>query len=156
MKIGYRLVGLWIVGAIVYDLPSNRASAELIFEKGSGTTLKEVPLGGIVVDDNTTIPINLGPTYNLGSSFSGRFYGQPVSSIGNPMGTLYVSENGNLNFSENGLAGDGSFFPTSPTSPFVPRIAPLWDDVMLFEGSIAELSTIPFRASISQSVGKTP
>jgi PEP-CTERM motif len=105
------------------------ATAELVFEKGGGSTLQSVPVGGSFIDDDATHAINLGPAYNLGAPFGGKFYGQPVSIIGNPTSTLYVAENGNLNFSN-----DGSFFPTSPLSPIVPRIAPLWDDVLLLEG----------------------
>ncbi len=124
MRARYGRRHLWIGSLCLAIVSCDVAIAELIFEKGGGTTLLSLPNGGAgFIDDDTT------HTINLGTSFGGRFYGVPVNSIGNPTGTIDVAENGNLNFS-----GDGSFFPSSPLSPVVPRIAPLWDDVILLEG----------------------
>ncbi len=53
-----------------------------------------------------------------------RFYGTDRSEI-------WVSENGNLNFS-----ADGSFSPTLLGAPSHARIAPLWDDFLLLQGEV--------------------
>ena len=115
MRVGHRHGGCWVGGLTFAVLLSNLASAELIFGKGGGTTLLKVAPGEGAIDNDATL------TTNTAGTFGGLFYGNPVS-------TIHVAENGNLNFS-----GDGSFFPTSPLTPSVLRIAPLWDDVILLE-----------------------
>jgi len=60
---------------------------------------------------------------NSSSTFGGLFFGALV-------GPITVSENGNLNFSSN-----RDFFPTALGNPGVARIAPLWDDITLFNGA---------------------
>lgn len=63
-------------------------------------------------------------TAKLVTGLNFRFYGIDRSHI-------WVSENGNLNFS-----ADGSFFPTELGAPSQARIAPLWDDFLLLQGTV--------------------
>jgi hypothetical protein len=90
------------------------ANAALLIDPGSGSSLFE----GASFDSDGTVDITP-------AGFNGLFYGQSVSS-------LYVAENGNLNFSAN-----AAFFPLPPFTPQdrIARIAPLWDDVSLLSGT---------------------
>jgi hypothetical protein len=78
-------------------------------------------LDGEPFDSDSTVSINKG------STFTGKFYGSSV-------GPISVAENGNLNFSNN-----GSFFPTglsdTANSNYSARIAPLWDDFLMYQPS---------------------
>jgi len=67
-------------------------------------------------------------TINNSSTFSGQFYGAAV-------GPVRVSENGNLNFTSND-SQSSSFSPSGFSSgDHVARIAPLWEDYLLYEPS---------------------
>jgi hypothetical protein len=91
--------------------------AELIVDPASLPSSSVFTLmDGDPPDDDGTVLINTSGT------FQGKFFGTSV-------GPISVAENGNLNFSAN-----GDFFPTGFTAAdTVARIAPLWDDVLLFQ-----------------------
>ena len=89
------------------------------------------PTGGAAVfsgepsfgEDNVFLLLTLGK-YSNDTSFQGKFYGQSVTS------SLWIAENGNLNFN-----GNGSFFPLPFSNAAVSsRIAPFWDDFLFIEG----------------------
>ncbi len=94
---------LWVIDII---LPANAA---LLISPSGGTPLF------VNADFDSDGTIDIKP-----AGFGGQFYGQSV-------GAIFVTENGNLNFSNN-----GGYFPLPWTGPSgTARIAPLWDDVAL-------------------------
>jgi hypothetical protein len=105
----------WWLGCLLIFATRGTAWADLIVAPSSGSVLMD----GDPFDLDGTAPLNSG------GSFQGKFYGASV-------GTIDVAENGNINFTNS-----GSYFPhglTDNSNPdFTARIAPLWDDVLLFQ-----------------------
>ncbi len=107
MRLPFLILCLSLIAAI----QSQRACAALLVEPDGGTLL----FTSSNFDDDATVLFSQ-------NNFGGLFYGQSVADI-------YVAENGNLNFSNN-----GDFFPVAGGSQTVARISPLWDDIV-FEPS---------------------
>lgn len=93
----------------------NCATAGLIIPSSSGTELYR---GG--ARDQNGDPIDFVRKIDAWSSFGGKFFGRARSDFGDG---IYVSEDGSIIFKD-----DKNFFPNNP--PYIPRIAPLWDDFL--------------------------
>jgi hypothetical protein len=80
--------------------------------------------GGTILMDGTQ-PMDTAVLHPMSSNFAGKFYGVDHANI-------YVSENGNLNFANQGdYPSVGFNDPFTPPASMIPRIAPFWDDVLM-------------------------
>jgi hypothetical protein len=114
MKIKSAILPFTVLAAVLSA--GNAHAALLVPPSGSDTILSTG------ADDTTFGPQNIGFTF--------QYYGISTS-------TVTVDSNGNLNFDGSGSNLSGSSLPTT-----VPRIAPLWDDVVFSGGQLRDNSSV--------------
>lgn len=131
---------VWMFVTCVFIVVSaNDARADLVVSPSTGT----VVFSGIVGSDGTN---DQAIKIDSWSTFSGTFFGASISSYGNG---IYLSENGNINFT-----GDTNFFPLS--SPNVARISPLWDDYLFLQDNSGSVNNrILIHTEPGQYIGAT-
>ncbi len=110
----------WILLPFFILVVDTSVRAELVISP------QDVPPARInLLMDGNPFELDATVTINNASTFGGKFYGAPV-------GPVTVAENGNLNFSNNGFFFPFGFTETNNVN-YTARIAPLWDDVLLFQ-----------------------
>jgi hypothetical protein len=112
-------VSFILVGSLLAHLSAPSTRADLVLRDYA--SFGRVLIDGNPLEDDTVVTIN-----DL-STFTGQFYGRTV-------GPVRVAENGNLNFTDD--PASSSFSPTGFSHlGQIARIAPLWDDFLLYNGS---------------------
>jgi hypothetical protein len=120
-KLGPRtILGLILISVCFSTAP---ASAGLILNPAGTIVIEASP-----IPDEARVRLTSGLVSGV-ENFSGRYFGETKSDI-------YVSENGHLVFAAT-AAGEADFFPV-PLGSARASIAPLWDDYLLIQSTVAQ------------------
>lgn len=114
-----------VLGLLLFDVgfSSSPASAGFIL-----TPAGTVVIGASPIPDEARVKLASDLVSGV-ENFSGRYFGETK-------GDIYVSENGHLVFAAT-AAGEADFFPV-PLGSSRASIAPLWDDYLLIQSTVAQ------------------